>query len=793
MSNTVSFLIKIETTGEAGVKRVAVDAEKLGRAMQIATDDARSLNTGLLNLNQASEVIRGLHTGLQELLSVSNDLTSAYSVQEQSEVKLQTIMRQRMGATEADVESIKRLASEQQQLGVIGDEVQLSGAQQMATFLSERESIETLLPAMNNLLAQQKGLNATTQDAVSLGSMMGKAMQGQVDVLQRVGITFTDAQKQVLKFGSEQERASMLAEVIRDNVGEMNAALARTDAGRAQQLTNALGDLKESLGKVLSRAQPVMTALAQIGQTSTGMMSVASGVKGLTSALGTLSSSAGVARVSVMGLTVSVRGLLITSGVGVAILALTTIISRLGRSSKDATEDMDALSHGTEAYIRAAGEAKSEISAETSKLKELMDAKSDASAAVSALNEKYGESFGYYSTAAEWYDVLIKKSDAYIQQKGYEAEAVALQQKKAELEIEQELNKRKRQQLIDSGGQYEYVRRPNTSSGGVMPSLREPSRQTTSAFNAVSDALIEGDAAITRINRRLDIAREKAVEAGKALSEGLTSPPKETPSALFGGLSGMSSMDGVGLQSIDIEVKVNGIDDVRSQFETLGESLLSPVRLINELNDLLGDGTDVESYTDALAHLCHNADQLSETQASEMVEALQGAQETAAKSAERHAKKVAYAKESVSQFGGALSSMGTALDLPSLNIAGTIAQAIANIALSYSAATAQASEMGPWAWIAFAAAGLAEMTAVIVSIKNATAFADGGLVSGPTYALIGEYAGASNNPEVVAPLNKLEDMISPGVTSFPEHIELTADLRELRAALVKEGNRYRRV
>jgi hypothetical protein len=40
-----------------------------------------------------------------------------------------------------------------------------------------------------------------------------------------------------------------------------------------------------------------------------------------------------------------------------------------------------------------------------------------------------------------------------------------------------------------------------------------------------------------------------------------------------------------------------------------------------------------------------------------------------------------------------------------------------------------------------------------------TAFADGGIVSGPTAALVGEYAGARTNPEVIAPLDKLQSMM----------------------------------
>jgi hypothetical protein len=38
-------------------------------------------------------------------------------------------------------------------------------------------------------------------------------------------------------------------------------------------------------------------------------------------------------------------------------------------------------------------------------------------------------------------------------------------------------------------------------------------------------------------------------------------------------------------------------------------------------------------------------------------------------------------------------------------------------------------------------------------------FANGGIISGPTYGLMGEYPGAKSNPEVVAPLDKLKDMI----------------------------------
>lgn len=54
-------------------------------------------------------------------------------------------------------------------------------------------------------------------------------------------------------------------------------------------------------------------------------------------------------------------------------------------------------------------------------------------------------------------------------------------------------------------------------------------------------------------------------------------------------------------------------------------------------------------------------------------------------------------------------------------------------------------------------AGLAASVMAVPKPKN---FAEGGVVYGETFARVGEYAGASNNPEVIAPLNKLRGLIA---------------------------------
>ena len=59
--------------------------------------------------------------------------------------------------------------------------------------------------------------------------------------------------------------------------------------------------------------------------------------------------------------------------------------------------------------------------------------------------------------------------------------------------------------------------------------------------------------------------------------------------------------------------------------------------------------------------------------------------------------------------------------------------------------------------------------------------------------MFGEYSGASNNPEVVAPLNKLKELIAPQeVTAAPAVIRLVVRGRDLEGVLNYNNNLRRR-
>ena len=171
--------------------------------------------------------------------------------QAEAEQKLITIYKQRMGVNKAAAQSTMELASALQQQGVIGDEVTLAGAQQLATYAKYPETINKILPAMDNWLAQEKGVSATQEDAEAKAKILGKALNGNVGALSRLGIKLTEAQQEILKTGTEEEKAAVITDALNSKFGDMNAELAKTDAGKIQQAKNALGDAGEEIGAVL--------------------------------------------------------------------------------------------------------------------------------------------------------------------------------------------------------------------------------------------------------------------------------------------------------------------------------------------------------------------------------------------------------------------------------------------------------------------------------------------------------------------------------------------------------------
>lgn len=276
--NTVEYKIKLKGEGADSVEKLKHLVEGLGGSIEQAKNSSEGLKTSLLNFNQAVGAIQNVAAAFSQVSSAVSGMTQFYAAQVEAETKLQTVMRNTMDATDDEVQSIKDLCSAQQELGVVGADVQVAGAQELATYASKKSSLATLIPVMNDMIAQQYGFNATQEAAVNIATMMGKVFAGQTSALSRYGYTFSEAQEQILKFGTEEEKAATLAEVIRQSVGGVNEELAKTDAGHMVQLRNAIDDVKVQVGQMLIPFESFLTQAAEMGTAASGIIQLAQAI-----------------------------------------------------------------------------------------------------------------------------------------------------------------------------------------------------------------------------------------------------------------------------------------------------------------------------------------------------------------------------------------------------------------------------------------------------------------------------------------------------------------------------------
>ncbi len=239
----VVFTININGNASEKARQISGSVSALDKSAGRLTTTFKKIGKGMLYLQAAMAV-------LNKVSDAVKGITRAYNAQIEAETKLTQVMHNTMGAGAAQVDTIKTLTAAQQRLGVVGDEVQLAGAQELATYLKKTESLKTLIPVMNDMLAQQYGLNATQEQAAQIAAMLGKVMDGQVGALSRYGYRFDKAQEKILKFGTEEQRVATLAEVVGSAVGGVNRRMALTNAGKAKQLANSWGDLKEQVGQL---------------------------------------------------------------------------------------------------------------------------------------------------------------------------------------------------------------------------------------------------------------------------------------------------------------------------------------------------------------------------------------------------------------------------------------------------------------------------------------------------------------------------------------------------------------
>ena len=103
-NSTISITFKLDSDGK-GFKDLSRDAEGLKKVITSTVTEAQQLKGSVINFAALATGIDAAQRSFGQLQAGMKDLADAYAVQEVNETRLATVMRQRMGATEAEIQS----------------------------------------------------------------------------------------------------------------------------------------------------------------------------------------------------------------------------------------------------------------------------------------------------------------------------------------------------------------------------------------------------------------------------------------------------------------------------------------------------------------------------------------------------------------------------------------------------------------------------------------------------------------------------------------------------------------
>ena len=595
--------------------------------------------------------------------------------------------------------------------------------------------------AVDEMTAKVTGTNtAMEQAAVRTDTQMHKYMQMKA-ALEDVKITLT-------------EHAGVLAPI---------AMLAAENAQAIAMLRLAFGGLRGGVVRAVVGIAGMVRATATATRNFVLYGGAARGAAAGSALLGTAARGA-AAGVGMLG--VALRALLVSTGIGVALMALGAAVSAFTDDTEEAAQAAESVADSYDSVKESMAGVRAQMESDLATLKNWTGSKEEEAALVDRLNNRYGETMGYFASVADWYKALTENSAAWCRQMENEArmrkladEAAEIQQNihdirynddgttrlystKRELRLRNDMPFATMGNLAVAGSEEivgsSDVEKANAKLRGLWSSLAGVRKQMDALAKETVEYAVKGSS-----------ERPKAYDPTGTNTQVTAQAPAEAPAAL-------GSIDWYEGTIRALQERISATAD-----EGLARDLQGRVEM---LQSALGDlkiriGIDKPEETAAAARELTQriGDDFAAWKEENPLQPLDmGDDEDRLAGMRKGLDKVGKTAQATGQMFGAL---GEAFEQPAFNIMGTIAQAVATLALTF--AQSLKGTMFPWDWIAAAAAGTATLISTIASIRQATAFAEGGIVSGPTYALVGEYAGARNNPEVIAPLNKLRSLIEP--------------------------------
>lgn len=638
--------------------------------------------------------------------------------------------------------------------------------------------VNTLTDTTRTLADRLQALTPLMDDTALMTKLFGRensnaaiALISGVDALRGYTEAVTDTR-------SAEEQAAVVMQSRQEQMARVTAAIEDAKI-RLYDLLGGLYPVLKTVGEVLvpvAQLIPLINLLtsglgraAAAVKVKTAAMRVATAVSGTyRAALAALTAATGSARIATIALQAT-----LTLGLSLAIQAVITLIQRLTQRKREEREATEALSDADDSYAQTLVDAKSRMSVLIAELRSFSGSRDEEKAKVDELNSVYGDTFGTYQTVKDWYDVLIARSGDYVQMLVNEAKIRDMANKAAEASVN-----------VD-----------NTST--MMSSVQKyiPDINGQEQKNPFYSALEEQLTAQEELVEKYNTEMQALVEENARIKQGLSAPLVKTDTVMIEGdrevAAALSDLDAAFAQ-IERRNEIFG----RSQYNLSDQIKLTA----SAITDLISQGTLEGNVLDALITKYNHLISIQESVRSETVKPIQRHSlsspsiavpeiripetQPMSEDMDNYGESVLSTTDKLQAMQSVMSAVGSAMG----NVAGSVsegaaawlsygsnvlqssAQVVASIATiitaqkNKQAADAEAAITGaaasqssiPVIGPVLALAAMASMMAALVSIPK---FAAGGIAYGPTLGVFGEYPGASNNPEVVAPLDRLQNML----------------------------------
>nr|DAW36094.1 MAG TPA: tape measure protein [Caudoviricetes sp.] len=235
-----------------------------GVAATVAAQGGVARAGGMATLGSMVPGIVGGALSIGALKSFASGSISAYNVQKRAETSARQILAN-SGMGEDVFRGIRDRAGDLQGRTIYGDEAMIAGAAELSTYVKDPELLKRMMGTLADYAAGMTGnTELDSRQMTDLATGLGKAMFGAYDSLRMKGFDVDELKaldEREKKGGSvtDAERLAALERAIADYRG-MAEAFAKTDEGKIIQTKNAVGDLREEVGR---RLQPVMANLAE--------------------------------------------------------------------------------------------------------------------------------------------------------------------------------------------------------------------------------------------------------------------------------------------------------------------------------------------------------------------------------------------------------------------------------------------------------------------------------------------------------------------------------------------------